>query len=67
MKRTNILNCPKEATHVHMNPTNEFIQLFYRIKDNNINYLSTCGGGWCYSDSAEKDKEFINKLTPIED
>ncbi len=65
MKRSNINECPADATHVKMNPTNKFIELFYRVADNNINFLSTCGGGWQHSFEADKDVDFINRLTKI--
>jgi hypothetical protein len=65
IKRIDIKECPPQATHAKFNPTNEFIELFYKIEKDEIKFLSTCGGGWGHSDSADKDKDFINKLIKI--
>jgi hypothetical protein len=62
MKRENIKDCPKDASHILLNPAKEFIQLFYRKNKYGIwQYLSTCGGGWF----ATEDKNIENKLTEI--
>lgn len=65
MKRKDIKDCPENATHLHLNPSNEFIQMFYKIDETGVAY-QTFSGSWAYSDSAEKDPEFIKKLIEIE-
>ncbi len=62
--REDIKNCPTEATHVYMNPTNEFIQLFYKVKGDTITYFA-CNHTWFYSMTARRCKNFIDKLVPI--
>lgn len=66
LERADTKDCPKEATHVKMNPTGEFIEMFYRRNENGLwQYLSSCGGGWMYSDAQEKDKNFSDRLILI--
>jgi hypothetical protein len=65
MKRDDIKDCPQDATHAKLNPSGEFIELFYKVDGTHVQYKSTCGGGWFFSDAAEKDSNFLNRLTPI--
>jgi len=72
MKRSEY-NCPSSATHVKMNPSGKFIELFYRVGETQINdgtlrrsieYRS--GFDVWMGTSMDHDK-ILPLLTPIED
>lgn len=57
---------PADATHCLFNPSDKFVQMFYKIEGESVKYR-TFAKLWFYSDSNEKDPNFKNKLTVLTD
>jgi hypothetical protein len=67
MKTLNQLNniadtvkIPTGAQYYRMNPTNEFIEQFYKIENERVFYYSIFNE-WNVSEAAEKQRDFVEK------
>jgi hypothetical protein len=65
MNRSDINDCPAKATHVKLNPSGEFIEMFYRVNEHGVIQYQSFSGSWCFSMESERDKNFMDRLIEI--